>query len=212
YVAPKPRVAQPPASPPSLCAISAVSAHAHSSDFKSSYRTAYLQDFLDGWNQTLRKPGVRRTGSRALTPAWSRLWQCGVDAPLADALQLVGATVFEPEARAADEVPDCARDEHFAGVRKRRDACAGVDSDSADFRVDDLAFARVKTNAHFEIKLANRVDNRAGTPDGTGWPVEGGEEAVAGRVQLAAAKPGELTTNEGMMTREQATPGAIGQL
>ena len=112
-----------------------------------------------------------------------------VELPLAGhALELVDAAVVEVDAGAGDEILDGARDEHLARPGLRGDARADVDGDAGDLVVAELALARVQPGADVEAELAHRVArSRARSGSRARRAVEGREEAVAGRVDLAAA-------------------------
>jgi hypothetical protein len=124
----------------------------------------------------------------------------------------VGAPVCELDPGAGDEILDRARDEHFPRVREQGDACARMNGNAGEFAVNDLTFTRVEAGAYIESQFANRVDNRVRTSDCTSRPVESGEDAVPGRVQLAAAEPHKLASDEGVMAVEQFVLGAVAEL
>jgi len=47
------------------------------------------------------------------------------------------------------------------------------------------------------------LSDRAGAANSAGWPVEGGEEAVARRIQFCAAKTNQLAADQGVVLEEQ---------
>src|SRR5919201_3168968 len=98
-----------------------------------------------------------------------------------DPLQPVLAAVLEVDPRAGDEVLDGARDEHLAGLGKRRHARADVHGDAADLAVDELALTRVQPCADVQVERADAVADRARAADRPRRSVERREEAVAGR-------------------------------
>src|ERR1700753_23847 len=55
------------------------------------------------------------------------------------------------------------------------------------------------------------VADGGGAADGAGRAVEGGEEAVAHRLDLATAVDGELAANDGVVALDEVAPGAVGQ-
>src|SRR5581483_4818707 len=135
-----------------------------------------------------------------------------VQPPLAgDALQLVDAAVVETQARAGDEVLDRAGDEHLARAGERGDPRARVDGDPRHLAFGQLALPGVQAGAHLEAELPHRLNDRTRAADRPRRPVEGGEEAVPGRVQLTAAEAGELAAYELVVAREQLPPGAIAE-
>ena len=122
-----------------------------------------------------------------------------VEAPLArDALELVLAAILERDARARDEVPDRARDEDLARPcrrRRRGRRCARrcPPTLSAHAARTRRCGARRGCSSPSSRTPSRIAQARA---DRTGGPVEGGEEAVAGRVDLAAAEAVELAPHE----------------
>src|SRR5215207_505328 len=118
------------------------------------------------------------------------------ESPLAGhTLQCVHAAIGEGEARPGDEVLDRGRNQDFAGIRERRDACCDMHGDSADVIVYELALAGVQTGARFETESTRLVHDRLGAADCSSRPVEGGEESVAHRLDLTSAESLELTTD-----------------
>ena len=98
------------------------------------------------------------------------------------------------------------------GCALRGDAGADVDGDPADLAVDQLALAGVQAGADLEAELAHRLGDRAGAADRPGRAVEGGEEAVAGGVDLLAAEPDQLAPDERVVALEQVAPAPVAEL
>src|SRR5438477_4237938 len=111
----------------------------------------------------------------------------------------MGAAVVEGEPGAGDEILDGLRDEHLARPGERGDPCPGVDGDAADLRPVELTFAGVDTGADLDAQLPDSLAGRERTADGARRPVEGGEEAVARRVHLAAAEAVELAPDRAVV-------------
>jgi hypothetical protein len=65
------------------------------------------------------------------------------------------------------------------------DACAGVDGDSSGFVAHEFALARMDAHPNVKLDIAQAAADRARAVDGTGRPVEGREQDVAGRVGAA---------------------------
>src|SRR6266581_4701649 len=106
--------------------------------------------------------------------------------PLAGyALQRMDAALLEGQARAGHEVLHGVRDEHFAGLRQRRDARADVDSDAAKLRPHHLALAGMEPGADLEPEAPDAVADRARGAYTPSRPVEGREETVARCVDFA---------------------------
>ena len=98
------------------------------------------------------------------------------------------APVREPQARPDDQVLDRARGQHLARARERADACADVHRDAAQVLAPLLAFAGVHPGADLEPERADGVDRGQRALRRPCRPVEGGEEAVAGRLHLSPAE------------------------
>src|SRR5439155_3772851 len=98
-----------------------------------------------------------------------------------------GAPVLKEDSRAGDEIPDRARDEHLSGSRLRCDPRADVHRDPADLAADELALACVDAGADLETEVPHRVHDLARATHRARRPVERGEKAIAGRLDLVAA-------------------------
>src|SRR5437764_13783900 len=133
--------------------------------------------------------------------------------PLAgDALESVRAAVREPEPRAGDEVAHGARHQDLAGPGERRDAGADVHGDPAELRPHHLTLARVETGADLEAERAHAVADRARGPHRPRRAVEGRQEAVASRVDLAPTELRQVLANQRVVGVEQVAPLAVAQL
>ncbi len=105
------------------------------------------------------------------------------------ALQLMHAALGELQAGADHQLLDRARDADFAGGGQGADAGADVHGHAGDVVVDELDLAGVDAGADGEG--GEGVADGGGAADGAGGAVEGGEEAVAHGLDLAAAVDGE---------------------
>src|SRR5256885_5072605 len=133
--------------------------------------------------------------------------------PLAgDALERVSAAVREPEPRAGDEVAPRARPQALAGPGERRDAGADVHGDPAELRPHHLTFARVEAGADLEAERAHALADRARGPHRARRAIEGREEAVASRVDLAPAELRQVLAHQRVVGVEQVAPLAVAQL
>src|SRR5581483_8469844 len=94
----------------------------------------------------------------------------------------------------------------------RGDTRADVHRDAAYLALDHLALAGVQARPHVDSELVHAVRDRTRAPDPARRPVEGREEAVAGRVELAAAVPGELLPHERMVPLDELAPASVPQL
>jgi hypothetical protein len=70
----------------------------------------------------------------------------------------------------------------------------------------------VETRADVEAKPAQLLSDHARAPDRPRRPVEGGQEAVAGRVHLAALEALELPADGSVVRGEQVAPTAVAEL
>src|SRR6266542_532231 len=118
----------------------------------------------------------------------------------------------EAEARHGDQIPDGARHEHHARRRQRRDTCPDVDRDAARLAAGHLALARVDAGADLETERAHGVDDGTRAADRPRRPVEHGQYAVPGRVDLATATAPEFAPNEREVPLEELAPGAVAEL
>src|SRR6476659_4372233 len=72
-----------------------------------------------------------------------------------------------------------------------------------------LAFARVQPSTNLQPQGAHALGNCACAANSARRAVEGREETVAGAIDLAPAKVGQLAANERMVTVEQIVPNLI---
>ena len=70
----------------------------------------------------------------------------------------------------------------------------------------------MKARAHVEADAAHVFDDRARAPDCSRRPVEGGEETIAGSVDLDSSKALEVATDHLVVTLEQIAPAAVAKL
>ena len=110
--------------------------------------------------------------------------------------------VEKVKAGTRDEVLYRARHEDLTGRRLRHDARAGMDGDAGKLVVNALALSGVEADAGFDTEASHRVADTLGTADGAGGAVEGREEAIAGRVDLAPSVELDLVTNDRMVATE----------
>ena len=114
-------------------------------------------------------------------------------APFAgDAGKRPAPAVGELEPGAGDEVADGLRHEHLAGRGLSGDAGGDLHREAADAVPLELDLAGVHPGADADAERPERADDRAGAADGARRAVEGGEDPIAGSLDLAAAEPGQL--------------------
>src|SRR5947209_6310114 len=102
--------------------------------------------------------------------------------------------------------------EHLAWSGQGRHSRPDVHGDPTDLRIHDFALTRVKSRAHVKPNASHSFADRTGAPDGASRPVEAGEEAVAGRIDLAAGEPHKLPPNHCVMLLNKVTPTTVAQL
>src|SRR5207244_2564737 len=129
-----------------------------------------------------------------------------VEMPATHTLKLPLAPVDEDDPGAGDQVLDGTRHEHLAWISGGRDPCARVDGNPADLVAHQLALACVKPCADLNAERPDAFADRARGPNGTGRPVEAGEEAVAGRVHLPPVVQLEHASNAGGGLAEHPMP------
>src|SRR6476661_6844650 len=116
------------------------------------------------------------------------------------------ATIVELDARTGDEVAYGARDEHRAGCRERRHPGPDVDRQPSQLALHHFALAGVNAGPNLDAEISHSRDDRRRAPDGPSWPVERGQEPVAGDVDLSPAEPGQFGTDDGVVTGEEVPP------
>jgi len=122
---------------------------------------------------------IRRSGSR----------NGPVQAPLArDPLQDVGTSILELHTRPCHQVLHGRGHEHLAPARQPHEAGADMDRDSPDVLAGELDLSRVESGPHLQPEAPNTVSDLLGAPDRPGRAIEGSQEAVPSRVDLAASE------------------------
>ena len=121
------------------------------------------------------------------------------------------APIREPELGARDQVDHRAGHEHLAGGRLGRDPRTDVDGDAADAAAVELDLARVHAGADLQPERGDRGMIAARAAHGLGGLLEGGEEAVAGRVDLAAPEPAQLAADCGMVPGDEVAPRSVAE-
>ena len=98
------------------------------------------------------------------------------------------------------------------GPAKCAHARTDVHGDPADVVAADLALAGVQPGAHLDAERLHRVADRHGAADRSLRAVEHREEAISGRVHLAAPKPSELRPDDGVVRIKQRMPVTVAHL
>src|SRR3954468_1793612 len=126
--------------------------------------------------------------------------------------QLVRAPVLEAEARSDDRPVDRPRREHLARLGESRDPRRDVHRDAADVVADDLALAGVQPRPRRQPERLQPLDDRLRAADRPRRrPVEGDQERVADRLDLAAAEAVELTADDRVVGDEQVAPARVAE-
>ncbi len=67
----------------------------------------------------------------------------------------------------------------------------------------------MNANAYLDSQRLYGVNNRLGDAPRPRWAVEGGQEAVAGSVDLPAAEPGQFVADQPVVLGHQVQPSAV---
>ena len=105
-----------------------------------------------------------------------------------DALQLVLALIFEDEAAACGEVLDGGRDEYVPWACQRADPRSDMHRQATNAIFDELDLARMAAGADLDAERADRGADRLRASYGARRTVEGGEEAIARRIDVVTAE------------------------
>jgi hypothetical protein len=87
-----------------------------------------------------------------------------------------------------------------------------VDVYPAELAVEDLALPDMDPGPDPDTERAHRVAHRARAPDGRGRGVEGGEEPVAGGVELTTCEMLELDPDHTVMPGQELPPPPVAHL
>ena len=82
-------------------------------------------------------------------------------------------------------------------------------SQTRDPAVTDLNLARVEPCADLDTEPLYGVTDRRCAADRSGGPVEGGEEPVAGGIDLLTAEAGQLVPHDSVMSAFQFAPALV---
>src|SRR5207253_6803113 len=135
-----------------------------------------------------------------------------VEMPLVrDSLERVHAPVFEGQAGPSHEVLHGARDQNLTWPREGGHPSADVYSDATDVVAGELDLARMHPRPDLQAERQHGLGDGLRAPDGPSRPVEGGEEPIAGGVDLPPSEPFDQGTNSLVMGIEQFSPAAIPQ-
>jgi len=122
------------------------------------------------------------------------------------------AAVLELETAAGRQVLHRGGDEDLARTSEPTDPGPDVDRQSRRLAVDGLHLAGVDAGADLKVERADRIDDLLRTSDRSSRPVEGREEAVAGRVDLASPVASEQPADRPVVALQQLVPRSVSEL
>ena len=121
----------------------------------------------------------------------------------------MGAAVLEMNPRAGYQILYHRAYEDLVLIGLRGNAGGDVDGYPPDAVLGEFDLSGVEADPDTQSERADSVDNRQGAPDGTPGPVERDQEAVSRRVDLPAAKPAKLVTDDVVVTGKEVSPAPI---
>ena len=98
------------------------------------------------------------------------------------------------------------------GLRQGLHPGGGVHRDAADVVAAELDLAGVGAGPDLDAERAEGGDDLDGAANGAGGPVEGGDEAVTGRVDLPTAEAGQLASHHGVVGVEERAPALVAEV
>ena len=127
-------------------------------------------------------------------------------------VQVVLASVGELDARTSHQRWDGAGDEHLAGAGKGRDAGTDVDGQTGDVVASKFDLTGVNPGSYVNVQRLQGISDGQGAFDGATGAVEGGQEAIAGVVNLPAPESLELLSDRSVVAFEQVPPTSVPEL
>src|SRR6266516_2240498 len=82
-------------------------------------------------------------------------------------------------------------------------------SNARDLVVEHLALSRVETNPQLQANFANTVSDRTGAANRPRRAIEGGKEAVTGRVHFLASELTQVIADQLVMALQKLTPRTV---
>jgi hypothetical protein len=152
------------------------------------------------------------SGSGLVGGRYAVPFENGVQLPLTgESSELVRATILELQVRPRHHVPNGTRHEHLARSRLADDPSACVDRDPSDLAVVSDALSGVQSRPDLESQLGKRYRDSPCAPDRRCRRVEGGEEAVAGIIDLASTPSIEKFADSPVMRPQEQSPPAVAE-
>src|SRR5829696_7242523 len=156
-----------------------------------------------------QSPPGESTGKPGGTRPFDSAAGHGEQLPVAlDALEAAGAAVGQGAVGAGDQVADGPGDEDLPGGGLAEDAGGDVDGDPADVVAADFDLAGVQAGADLEVDVAELLAEADRAGDGPPGAVEGGQEAVAGRLDHPPAPLLDQAAADVVVDLEQVPPAA----
>src|SRR5829696_1979284 len=160
-----------------------------------------------------QSPPGESTGKPGGTRPFDSAAGHGEQLPVAlDALEAAGAAVGQGAVGAGDQVADGPGDEDLPGGGLAEDAGGDVDGDPADVVAADFDLAGVQAGADLEVDVAELLAEADRAGDGPPGAVEGGQEAVAGRLDHPPAPLLDQAAADVVVDLEQVPPAAVAEL
>ena len=106
-----------------------------------------------------------------------------------DPLESLRTARLEHDPGSGDQVLDRVRGQDLPATSQRADPRRDMDGDPGDVVADELDLAGVQPGPDLEPLRRDRVADDERGPDRARRPVEGGQEPVTGRLDLAATEP-----------------------
>jgi hypothetical protein len=128
------------------------------------------------------------------------------------ALQDLASAVLEPEVGRRKDVFEPHSHQHFRGTGQAHDPGPDVNCCSSELLSHDLGLSQVQADPNVDTEFLDRFDNGGGASDGISGNVESREEAIARRVELAAAVSAQFAADQRVVAGQQDPPPAIAQL
>jgi len=122
------------------------------------------------------------------------------------------AAIFKGEPGTRNEVLHGLRDQDFRWIGQSSDPTADADCYAPHFVGHRLHFSGMQSRPNLDPERPHRLHSRLSAPHRSCRTVEGGEESVAGRLDLAAAIPCEGRTHRGVVTLDEVTPTSVSEL
>jgi hypothetical protein len=126
---------------------------------------------------------------------------------IGDALEIVRTTIAELETRARHQVPNSAGDEHLIRASHGGDAGSDMHRNADNAVTCELALAGVQPSAYLKSQRVYPFADGTRATYSAGRAIEGGKQAVASSIHLAAATA--MTRRPERETRQRRECGIL---